>query len=90
MKHVNPISYLKAHAPEIIRTLKDNPQPVVITHHGEAKAVLQDIGQYEETQQTLELLKVLALTKRQVEEGKTRPAAESFARIRKRVADRQS
>lgn len=87
---VRPISYLKAHAPEIIRTLKDNPQPVVITLHGEAKAVLQDVGQYEETQATLALLKVLALTNRQVEQGNVSPAAESFARIRKRLADRQS
>ncbi|MGG7580870.1 prevent-host-death protein [Rhizobium sp. Nf11,1] len=77
-EQVKPISYLKAHAPEIIRTLKDNPQPVVITLHG-------DVGQYEETQE-----KVLALTNRQVEEGKTRPAAESFAHIRKRLAASQS
>src|SRR3954454_8352183 len=69
-EQVKPISYLKAHAPEIIRTLKDNPQPVVITLHGEAKAILQDVGQYEETQETLALLKVLALTNRKVEEGK--------------------
>lgn len=89
-EQVKPISYLKAHAPEIIRTLKDNPQPVVITVHGEAKAILQDVGQYEETQETLALLKVLALTNRQVEEGKLRLAAESFARIRKRLADSQS
>lgn len=52
-EQVKPISYLKAHAPKIVRELKDNPQPVVITLHGEAKAILQDIGQYEETQETL-------------------------------------
>ncbi|MBB2841645.1 UNVERIFIED_ORG: prevent-host-death family protein [Rhizobium etli] len=45
---VKPISYLKAHASEIIRTLKDNPQPVVITLHGEVKAILQEVAQYEE------------------------------------------
>jgi prevent-host-death family protein len=86
-QQVKPISYLKAHAPEIIRTLGDNRQPIVITLHGEAKAVLQDVTQYEETQETLALLKVLALTNRQVEEGKVRPAAEAFARIRQRVSN---
>ena len=85
-EQVKPISYLKAHAPEIIRTLKDNPQPVVITLHGEAKAILQDVGQYEETQETLALLKVLALTTRQIEDGKLRPAGEAFAGIRKRLS----
>lgn len=89
-EQVKPMSYLKAHAPEIIRTLGDNRQPVVITVHGEAKAVLQDVAQYEETQETLALLKVLVLTGKQVEEGKVRPAAEAFARIRKRISSQQS
>ncbi|MBD9388612.1 type II toxin-antitoxin system Phd/YefM family antitoxin [Agrobacterium sp. AGB01] len=84
-KQVKPISYLKTHAPEVIRQLADNRQPVVINLHGEAKAVLQDITQYEETQETLALLKVLALTNKQVEEGKVRPAQETFARLRARL-----
>lgn len=48
-EEVKPIGYPEAHGTEIIRTLKDSPQPIVITVHGEAKAVLQDVGQYEET-----------------------------------------
>lgn len=84
-KQVKPISYLKAHAPEVIRQLADNRQPVVITLHGEAKAVLQDVRQYEETQETLALLKVLALTNKQVDKGKVRPAQETFARLRARL-----
>lgn len=46
-EEVKPIGYPEAHGAEIIRTLKDSPQPIVITVHGEAKAVLQDVGQYE-------------------------------------------
>lgn len=88
-EQVKPLSYLKAHAPEIIRTLGDNRQPVVITVHGEAKAVLQDVAQYEETQETLALLKVLALTGKQVEEGKVRPVAEAFAHIRRRISEQR-
>lgn len=84
---VRPISYLKAHAPEIVRSLSDTREPVVLTVHGEAKAVLQDVSQYEETQETLALLKILALTNRQVEAGKVRPVGEAFARVRRRVAD---
>lgn len=86
-ERVKPISYLKAHAPEIIRGLAEEPNPVVITLHGEAKAVLQGIADYERTQETLALLKVLTLTNRQVEEGRTRPAADAFARIRRRIED---
>ncbi|WP_331376729.1 type II toxin-antitoxin system Phd/YefM family antitoxin [Sinorhizobium chiapasense] len=83
-EQVKPISYLRAHAPEVIRKLGEDGQPVVITLHGEAKAVLQ--AQYEETQETLALLKVLALTNKEVQDGKVRPAAEAFARVRRRLA----
>ena len=82
---VKPISYLKAHAPEVIRGLVDGKEPIVITLHGEATAVLQDIASYEATQETLALLKILALTNKTVEEGEVSPAKQAFARIRSRV-----
>ncbi len=82
---VKPISYLKARAPEVLRGLEEQKIPVVITLRGEAKAILQDVATYEETQETLALLKILALTNKGVEAGKVRPANEAFARIRKRV-----
>lgn len=84
---VKPISYLKAHAPEVIRGLAERREPVVITLHGEPKAVLQDIASFEQTQETLALLKVLALANRTVENGKVRPARAAFARIRRRAKD---
>ena len=84
-ERVKPISYLKAHAPEIIRGLAAGQEPIVITLHGEAKAVLQDVGRFEETQETLALLKILALTNTQVAEGRTRSAADAFQRIRERL-----
>ena len=58
---IRPISYLKAHAAEIVRTLAAQGDPLVITQNGEAKAVVQDIRSYEQTQETLALLKILAL-----------------------------
>lgn len=82
---VKPLSHLKAHATEIIRGLAEGQEPVVITVHDEAKAVLQDVARYEQTQETLALLKALALTNARVEEGKVRRAKEAFKRIRARV-----
>lgn len=84
---VRPISYLKAHAPEIVRGLGDGQAPFVITVHGEAKAVLQDVASYERAQETLALLKVLAVTHRQVAEGAVTPLDEAFAKVRRRVAE---
>ena len=82
---IKPISYLKAHAPEVIRGLAEHREPMIITLHGEAKAVLQDIASYEQTQETLALLKILALANNSVEQGKVRPVDKAFNRIRKRV-----
>ena len=81
---VKPISYLKAHAAEIVRNLAEQKEPIVITQNGEAKVVIQDIDSYEKTQQTMALLKILALGIRQVEDGDIVPANEAIKRVRKR------
>ena len=81
---IRPISYLKAHAAEIVRTLGDRREPLIITQNGEAKVVIQDIDSYEETQETVALLKILALGSRQVESGQVQPAADVVARLRQR------
>ena len=79
---VKPISYLKANAAEVLELLAEQRQPLVITQNGEAKAVLQDLVSYEETQETMALLKILALGNQEVAAGKVKPATEVFARLR--------
>ncbi len=81
---IKPISYLKARASEIVRTLGARGETLVITQNGEAKAVLQDIDSFERTQETRALLKALALGNRQIETGRVEPAADVFARLRMR------
>ena len=85
---VKPISYLKANAAEVLAHIAEAREPLVITQNGEAKAVLQDVASYEETQQTLALLKMLALGQQDVDAGRVKPVAEVVARLRaKRVRD---
>ncbi len=81
---VKPISYLKAKAAEVLHRLAEKREPLIITQNGEAKAVIQDIASYEETQETLALLKILALGNREVEEGKLKPITEVVNRLRAR------
>ena len=81
---IKPISYLKAHASEIVRTLGDQGGALVITQNGAAKVVLQDIDSFEKTQETMALLKILALGNRQIETGQVQPAADVIARLRER------
>lgn len=79
---VKPISYLKANAAEVLTHLAEQREPLVITQNGEAKAVLQDVASYEETQETLALLKILAMGNQEVAAGKLKPADEVVARLR--------
>ncbi len=79
---VKPISYLKANAAEILTHLAEQREPLLITQNGEAKAVLQDLASYEETQEALALLKILALGNQDVTAGKVKPVADVVARLR--------
>ena len=85
---IKPISYLKAHAAEIVRTLSAQGGPLIITQNGEAKAVIQDLASYEQTQETMALWKMLALGTRQIEEGKVQPAGDVVQRLRDRSTSR--
>lgn len=87
---IKPISYLKAHASEVFRQLGENREIMVITQNGEAKAILQDISTYEETQEALALLKILALGQREIGAGLVEPAGSAFKRIRSQQSLRKS
>ena len=81
---IKPISYLKAHAAEIVRNLGEQRAPLVITQNGKAKVVIQDIESCEQPQETMALLKILALGTRQIEDGRVQPAEDVIRRLRER------
>lgn len=82
--NIKPISYVKAHAAEVLDDLACGGDPVVITQNGEARAVLQDVKSYEATQETLALLKLLALGQQDIAAGRTVPLEEAVQRVRAR------
>ena len=84
---IKPISYFKAHAAEIIRNLSGNQETMIITQNGEAKAIVQDIRKYEETQESLALLKILAQSRKNIEQGKFRPANDVLGDLKKKIKE---
>jgi prevent-host-death family protein len=66
--HVKPISYLKSEAAQIVKDLTESGEPLIITQNGEAKLVVQDVRSFEATQQTMALLKIIAIGNRQIEQ----------------------
>jgi len=83
---IKPVSYLKANAAEILQRMAERREPLVITQNGVARAVLQDVASYEQTQETMALLKILALGNRQIEQGKVVSAGAAFKRLRQSKA----
>lgn len=81
-QQIKPISYLKANAAEVMNNLTRSREPLIITQNGEAKAVIQDIASYEETQEKLALLKILALGQKQVEAGQITDVNEVVNRLK--------
>lgn len=86
-KSVKPISYLKSHTAEALRDVSEGQRTMVITQHGEAKAVLQDIASYEQTQESLTLLKMLAQSSKSIQEGRSKPLKKAFSDVRKHVRE---
>lgn len=83
---IQPISYLKANAAQVLLQLTEQREPMIITQNGEAKAVIQDVASFEKTQETLALLKILALGTQEIEAGKVKPVTQVVARLRAKPA----
>jgi len=78
---IKPISYLKSHAAEIVKDISESQEPMLITQNGEAKLVVMDVRSYEQQEETLALLKILAMGSRDIEHGRYRDVEELFAEL---------
>lgn len=87
-RRIKPISYLKSHAADVVRELGEEREPLIITQNGEARLVVQDIESFEEREETIAMLKILALGDQQVQEDKTRPARQVLKRLRTKYSAR--
>ena len=79
---IRPISYLRAHAAQVVREIEETRRPMIVTQNGEAKAVVQDIRSYEEMEESLALLKILAQSRKSADAGMGSSASEAFRRVR--------
>ena len=80
-EQIKPISYLKDNTARVVNEITQSREPMIITQNGEATFVVQDIKSWEQTQQTIALLKILALGKQQIERGEFSSADSVFAEL---------
>lgn len=82
---IKPISYLKAKTADVINSVNENQRTIFITQNGEAKAVVQDIRSYENTQNTLNLLKLIIQSENDITESKVTQQDEMFENLEKKL-----
>jgi prevent-host-death family protein len=80
---IRPISYVKAHTAEILKQIAEKNNPVIITQNGSAKAVLMNVGHYQNIMNAINLLKILAIGENDVKNGRVLSAEE----LDKKIAD---
>lgn len=80
---------MKTNAADILAKVSETGETVIITHNGEGKMVIQDIASYQSMRETLFMLKLVALGRRSVHQGKVKTARKSFERIEKRRTKRR-
>lgn len=82
---IKSISYLKSNMAKVVREVSSGQGTMIITQNGEAKMVVQDIRVYEDTQESLAMLKILAEGATNVRKGKVKTAATAFDDITHRI-----
>ena len=79
---IKPVSYVKANMAALLDRINEEREPIIITQNGEAKAAFVDIKSYEEQQETLAMLQILAIGEKQVAAGEVYPFDEVVNEIR--------
>lgn len=81
---IKPISYIKTNAADMMKYVNDNKNSIVITQHGEAKAVLIDIESYQTMKNAFSLLNMIQLSEKDIRSGKMKETDQVFKEIKEK------
>ena len=82
---IKPISYFKNNMAEVIRKLNEGRGTMIVTQNGEAKAALIDIKAYEDLQETLTMLEMIAQGRRNLADGRYQSAEQVLREFEERI-----
>lgn len=85
---IKPISYVKAHAAEVIRGVSESSDVVIVTQNGEAKVVIQSLEAYEKQQESIAMLKMIHQSRKSIQAGEKREASEVFDLLRQKISSK--
>ena len=82
---IKPISYIKTNAAEMLKRVNETHNPIVITQNGEARAVLLDTDTYQQMLDTMGILKLMAQSEKDIEDGKLIKNAAVFRELKNNI-----
>ena len=85
---IRPISYIKAHAADILSQVSQTRRPVFVTQNGEAKAVLIDSESYENMKNTIALLKIISQGENDIKNNRIIDQKKVFSKIENKLKNR--
>lgn len=65
--NILPVSDLRQDAAKVLKKLRDNKEPIVITQRGRAAAVIIGVEAYEKSEHDKEILRLLAKGEKEIE-----------------------
>jgi prevent-host-death family protein len=82
---IKPVTYLKSRAADLLKQINDTHRPVIITQHGEPKAVLQDPESFENMRNAIGILKLVSMGEEDIRAGKILGQEDVFTEIEKNL-----
>ena len=67
--NILPVSDLRQDAAKVLKKLRDNGEPIIITQRGRAAAVMIGVEAYEKSEHDIEILRLLAKGDKEIEKG---------------------
>ena len=86
--HIRSISYLKSHAAKISEEVATTGTPFIITQNGEASMVIESVQRFQDKEDLIALLKLLALGEKDRQAGHGLTVQESRAQLAQRRQNR--
>ena len=69
LSNIIPVSDLRQDAAKLLKQLRNNNEPLIITQRGRATAVMIGVDAYEKLEHEKEILRLLAMGNREIEKG---------------------
>ena len=88
-ENIKTEQYISSNISEVLREIKENQKTFVITQNGEEVAILYNIKEFKELQNSIALMTLLSQRRKSMEEGNVIPIKEAFQEIRDRIKQEQ-